>query len=81
MCIFILSSKLHFVAESTNHCIWLEGNYQAKVLFETAQWPQSKDKDETNLIQQWTHARQQRFFDLLGKRKRFCTPEIAHLNL
>ena len=40
---------LHVVVESPDHCAWLEGNFQSKVLFETKG---SEAKGETTVVQQ-----------------------------
>ncbi len=51
---------LHVVVESPDHCAWLTGNIQSKVLFET------KDSEAVQIRK---HPSQEKFFEFLGKRK------------
>ncbi len=57
---------LHIVVESPDHCAWLAGNFQSKVLFETKD---SEAKGETTAVQFRKHPSQEKFFEFLGKRK------------
>ena len=57
---------LHVVVESPDHCAWLAGNFQSKVLFETKH---SEAARETTAIQIRNHPSQEKFFNFLGKRK------------
>ncbi len=57
---------LHVVVESPDHCAWLAGNFQSKVLFETKG---SEAKGETIVVQQRNHPSQEKFFEFLSKRK------------
>ena len=57
---------LHVVVESPDHCAWLAGNFQSKVLFETKG---SQAKGETAAVQQRNHPSQEKFFEFLGKQK------------
>ena len=57
---------LHVVVESPDHCAWLAGNFQSKVLFETKH---SEAAGETTAVQIRNHPSQEKFFDFLGKRK------------
>ncbi len=57
---------LHVVVESPDHCAWLAGNFQSKVLFETKH---SEAAGETTAVQIRNHPSQEKFFDFLGKLK------------
>ena len=57
---------LHVVAESPDHCAWLAGNFQSKVLFETKG---SEAKGETTVAQQRNHPSKEKFIQFLVKRK------------
>ncbi len=48
-----------------NPLIWLAGNFQSKVLFETED---SEAKGETTAVQLRNHPSQEKFFEFLGKR-------------
>ena len=54
------------VVESPDHCAWMAGNFQSKVLFETKH---SEAAGEITAVQIRNHPSQEKFFDFLGKRK------------
>ncbi len=60
----LFTLMLHIVDESPDHCAWLAGNFQSKILFETKD---SEAKGETTAVQICKHPSQEEFFEFLGK--------------